>query len=110
MKKYYGDEGARHYARKFYSSSTWTKRSKAYREKHPFCERCLAKGYLEPSACVHHRIHIDKENYKDYKILLNEENLEALCTNCHAKEHARHKAVFEFKEDGTLMETYEKEK
>ena len=50
MKKYYGSEatktGARNYARKFYSSKAWEKKSKAYRKAHPLCERCLKKRYL----------------------------------------------------------------
>lgn len=117
MKKYYGDEGARNYARKFYSSKTWTLRSKAYRERHPYCEMCLERykqGKIEfdevnPVTCVHHKIHINKENYKDYRILLNESNLIGLCDQCHAKQHSKQRLYFDFNEDGSLISDYELE-
>lgn len=109
MKRYYGDEGARNYARSFYSGKTWRVKSESYRKKHPFCERCLKRGIIEPTSCVHHKIHINKENYRDYKILLNSKNLESLCMNCHAKEHSNEHVEFEFEEDGTLKMNYEKE-
>lgn len=107
MKKYYGSEetkkGARNFARKFYSSKSWEKRSIAFRKMHPLCERCLKKGILTKSTCVHHKEHISEENYQNADILYGEDNLEALCDKCHAEEHSGTKR-FEFDENGQLIE------
>lgn len=107
MKKYYGSEatktGARNYARKFYSSKAWEKKSKAYRKAHPLCERCLKKGIYNRSTCVHHKVHIDQDNYRDIHILFGDSNLEALCDLCHAEEHSKRKPSFEFDENGMLI-------
>lgn len=107
MRKYYGSKeartGARNFARKFYSSKAWEKKSKAYRKEHPLCERCLKRGLFTPSTCVHHKEHITKDNYHDPRVLFNDENLEALCDLCHAKEHSEG-SFFEFSEDGTLID------
>ena len=107
MKKYYGDkEGARNFARKFYSSKAWKSKSKAYRAMHPLCERCLKHGIYSKSTCVHHKEHISRNNQYDWSILLGDENLESLCDDCHAKEHAKHTS-YEFNEDGTLIDNYD---
>ena len=110
MKKYYGSKntktGARNYARKFYSSKSWTAKSKSYRQMHPLCERCLKKGIYEKSTCVHHKKHIDETNYQDAMILFGDDNLEALCDECHAKEHS-HYTGYEFDENGQLIDNYE---
>lgn len=112
MKKYYGAEntkqGARNFARKFYSSKAWTKKSIAYRQIHPLCERCLKKGIFEKSTCVHHKKHIDESNYQDPKILFGDDNLEALCDNCHAREHSDY-VSYRFDEFGRLIDDYEEE-
>lgn len=100
--------GARNFAKKFYKSSAWIKKSKAYRRKHPLCERCLKKGIYTPSQCVHHKIYISRENYKDARITLNDDNLEALCHLCHEREH-NGGIDYEFDEDGSLVCNYERE-
>lgn len=106
MKKYMG-EGARNYAQKFYGSKSWRTKSLNYRKAHPLCERCLKRGLYVPSECVHHKIHINKHNYHDWKILLDDDNLEALCNECHAKEHSG-QTTFEFSADGSFMGVIEK--
>lgn len=103
------EKGARWYARKFYSSRAWERRSKSYRQAHPLCERCMKKGRIEPSTCVHHIIHINKQNYKDAEILFNDNNLEALCDKCHYEEHHGNGTSFSFAPDGTLIDDYESE-
>lgn len=114
MKKYYGSPetqtGARNFARKFYSSKAWEKKSKTYRKNHPLCVRCLKKGLYTRSTCVHHKIHISEDNFRDPQILFGDANLEALCDDCHAKEHSKHKVEFEYDENGTLISnTWEEE-
>ena len=45
-------------------------------------------------------------NQYDWNILLGDDNLEALCDDCHAKEHAKCTS-YEFDEDGTLIDNYD---
>ena len=73
------------------------------RKAHPLCERCLKKGIYTRSTCVHHKVHIDQDNYRDIHILFGDSNLEALCDLCHAEEHSKRKPSFEFDENGMLI-------
>lgn len=43
------------------------------------------------------------DNFQNQRILFGDENLEALCDLCHAKEHSKGD-FFEFSEDGTLID------
>lgn len=117
MKKYYGADitkqkkkGARNYAKEFYSGKTWRLKSKSYRKAHPLCERCLKRGIYKRAECVHHRKHIDESNYTNPHVLLDDSNLESLCSDCHAKEHSQTTTVFyEYDDEGRLID-YTKEK
>lgn len=72
----------------FYTSREWEMVRRQYLQKvNGLCERCKAKGLYEPAKIVHHKIYLSKENYKDPSIALNFDNLEALCQDCHNKEH-----------------------
>ena len=74
--------------REFYSSKQWTQCAIAYRQsKQGLCERCLKKGLIVPCDEVHHKIRLTKENINNPQISLNFDNLEALCSECHDKEH-----------------------
>lgn len=108
-KKYYGNQGARHFAKAFYASGLWRNKSESFRNTHPLCERCLKKGLYEPSTCVHHKIHISVENYQDPAILYGDDNLEALCDKCHYVEHHGSTIEYDFNEDGSLILDYEEE-
>lgn len=110
MKKYYGakitkQKGARNFAKEFYAGKTWRIKSKTYRKLHPLCERCLKRGIYKKAECVHHKIHIDENNYMDQQILLNDSNLESLCGDCHAKEHSHGTTIYyEYDENGKLID------
>lgn len=72
----------------FYRRKQWQECRNAYMHKvNGICERCYAKGHLRPADIVHHKIHLTPENYRDPSISLNFENLEALCFECHNREH-----------------------
>lgn len=72
----------------FYKTQRWVKCRGAYLNRvGGLCERCLAKGEYNPAEIVHHKIHLNRSNYKDEAIAYNFENLEALCFDCHNKEH-----------------------
>lgn len=47
----------------------------------------MAKGLIVPADEVHHKIRLTKENINEPSIALNFDNLEALCEQCHDKEH-----------------------
>ena len=67
----------------FYSGKAWRHVRKAYMtSKHYQCERCGG-----PASIVHHRIPITAANVNDVNVTLSWSNLEALCLECHNKEH-----------------------
>lgn len=66
------------------------------------CERCGNVAKI-----VHHKKYLTKENINDPSVTLNFENLEALCQDCHNKEHhgsygaTRYDVMFD--EDGDVI-------
>lgn len=75
------------YAKSFYKGKRWKKVRRAYlKSVHGICERCGM-----PATMVHHRDYITPDNINDISVILNFENLEALCSDCHNKEHHKHK-------------------
>lgn len=74
--------------RQFYNSKQWKEvRAQYKKSKQGLCERCLAKGYIVPADEVHHKTRLTRDNINDYSVSLNFDNLEALCSDCHTKEH-----------------------
>lgn len=72
----------------FYTSRKWHDCRVAFlKTRQGLCERCLKKGLIVPAEEVHHKIRLSKDNVNDPKISLNFDNLEALCIECHDKEH-----------------------
>ena len=69
--------------KKFYNSKQWRTLANAYMMSHSYqCERCGRIGTQ-----VHHKIYISTE--EGWNKRFDEDNLEALCTKCHNKEHGR---------------------
>ena len=92
--------------RRFYKSAAWEACRNAYLcSVGHFCERCKAKGIYEPARIVHHKIYLTEDNYHDPSISLNFENLEALCLDCHNKEHygSKIEARYTIGKDGELI-------
>ena len=91
--------------RSFYKSKAWENTRALYLQKvNHLCERCLKDGRLRPARIVHHKIYLTEANYKDPTISLSFENLEALCQDCHNKEHYGEKKVERWKfENGELI-------
>lgn len=58
--------------------------------QHPLCECCLENGIVTPAVDVHHKIPWDSGLTEESKwlLLLNVDNLQSLCKNCHYKIHA----------------------
>jgi 5-methylcytosine-specific restriction endonuclease McrA len=94
---------AREFAKKFYHTQAWKKTREAYiKSVGGLCERCLAKGLIVPATMVHHKIYISPENINDTSVTLNWDNLEALCTDCHAEEHAKESKRYKVDEFGRV--------
>ncbi|NLI22273.1 MAG: HNH endonuclease [Clostridiales bacterium] len=79
------------WARGFYTSQAWIVNSKAYiASQHGECERCRAAGVEGSVAKIaHHKIYLTSDNIHDPRITMAWDNLEALCQDCHNKEHHR---------------------
>lgn len=79
---------AREFAKAFYATQVWRDTREAYKKsKGGLCERCLRKGLIRPAEMVHHKVYITEENINDPRVVLNWDNLEALCNECHLQEH-----------------------
>lgn len=79
---------AKAYAESFYKSNTWKQcRANYLKSVGGLCERCLSRGLFVPAVIVHHKQYISEQNINDPSITLNHNNLEALCRECHRKEH-----------------------
>lgn len=64
----------------------------------------------EPAKIVHHKRWLNRDNINDTDITLNWDNLEALCQDCHNKEH--HKSAprlrYRFDADGGIIPPMQK--
>lgn len=92
--------------KRFYSSKRWRKCRDNYLSEHPLCERCAMAGIASVAEHVHHIKELDDFTVDDPMIALNPDNLEALCFDCHNKEH--HAAVevgedYYFDNDGNIV-------
>lgn len=78
---------AKDFALAFYRSKAWLDCRKAYISSvYGLCEGCNdgTQGRV-----VHHKILLTKDNICDPYISLNGDNLEYLCTDCHASRHSK---------------------
>ncbi len=94
------------WAKKFYTSKAWRQNSRAYLESvNGLCERCRAAGRLVPAVIVHHRIHLTPTTINDPAYSMAWSNLEALCQDCHNKEHFLQQTEqrYAFAADGSLL-------
>ena len=79
---------ARSIPHSFYTSKQWIQTQKSYMERASgLCEECLLLGRLSSAKIVHHRIHLNLDNYQDPKIAYGFDNLEAVCIDCHNRIH-----------------------
>lgn len=73
--------------KKAYSSTEWRKIRNTYIKQHPLCEECLSKGRITPAQDVHHIKSPFKTGEINWNLLLDYDNLQALCKQCHAEHH-----------------------
>ena len=89
------------WAEAFYLSKAWEQCRDAYLEsQHGICERCG-----EPAKICHHRTWLTRENINNPYTTLCWDNLEALCQDCHNKEHHKNKPKlrYSFDEEGNIL-------
>jgi len=94
---------AKPYTNGFYTSKAWLECRDSYmRTQDYICERCS-----KPALIVHHKEYITPDSINDPSVTLNHNNLEALCQDCHNKEHFKHAGVLRedvmFDEFGNLV-------
>lgn len=83
------------WAKRFYLSAAWIHTRAAYLMAHDYlCERCG-----EPARIVHHKRYITRNNIDDTDITLSWNNLEALCQDCHNKEHHKRASTLRYRFD-----------
>ncbi len=76
------------FAKGFYKSQAWKDCRAAYvKSVGGLCEICLSKGLYRPGVIVHHIVHITPDNIKDPDVVLNWNNLQLVCRDCHALVH-----------------------
>ena len=87
---------------RFYKSKRWEACRRVVMERaHWLCERCGA-----PAVVAHHRVYLTEENVTDPRISLNPDLIEALCYDCHNKEHFKPSTTprgLAFDRDGNLV-------
>ena len=72
----------------FYKTARWRACRDAYLQTQDYlCERCRMQGHRVPAVIVHHKIYLNRQNIKDPAVAYGFKNLEALCLDCHNKEH-----------------------
>lgn len=75
----------------FYNDIRWKRLRNWYMREHPLCEECFKKGISTPSTDCHHiKPFLRGKTVEDkWNLLLDEDNLIALCEECHHDIHVR---------------------
>lgn len=71
-----------------YQNTAWRKLRDTYMHQHPICEKCLKQGKITPATDVHHIRSPFQHGEINYNLLLDYDNLMALCKDCHGNIHA----------------------
>lgn len=96
---------AQPWAKSFYNSRQWAQVRDYVMMRDRFT--CVKCG--RPAQEVHHKTHLSRENIFDPKITLNPDNLQALCRDCHFRQHEEDAGRgdagqgFRFDENGQLV-------
>ena len=94
------------WAKQFYAGVAWLDcRESFLQSKGYLCERCKTNGDINIATIAHHRTYLTRENINDPNTTLAWDNLEALCQDCHNREH--HVTVrsprYKFDDGGVLL-------
>jgi 5-methylcytosine-specific restriction protein A len=74
--------------RKAYNNTAWRKLRDLYMHEHPICEECLKKGKITAAEDVHHKRSPFRKGEINYGLLMDYDNLMAVCKECHGEIHA----------------------
>lgn len=72
---------------KAYNSTAWRKLRLSYMKQHPVCEECLKNGKVTAADSIHHKKSPFRGNDVNWTLLLDPDNLESICRECHARIH-----------------------
>ena len=78
---------SREMRRKAYNNTEWRKLRDTYIKEHPLCEDCLNEGKVVPAEDIHHIRSPFQNGECNKALLLDYNNLMALCKQCHNKRH-----------------------
>lgn len=101
-----GERDLKAWAEWFYNSDAWRACREAFlQSKGYLCERCSTPDDPVAAKIAHHKTYLTKVNINDPYITLSWDNLEALCQDCHNKEHhrAERRKRYAFDEAGNLI-------
>lgn len=75
----------------FYNSTEWKRKKKVILiSQHHECQRCKERGQYKRARTVHHKKYLRIRP----DLALDDDNLEAICDECHYDEHHRRKPGF----------------
>lgn len=82
-----------------YRTAEWEKvRQYVIQRAHGLCEECLRQGRIEAGVDVDHIVPLNDQNWKDWDVAYNPDNLQLLCRQCHAEKHRRDSGLSRFVE------------
>lgn len=83
------DTDMRNLRQKAYQNTKWRKMRDTYMHEHPICEECLKQGKVTPAEDIHHKRSPFQKGEVNWNLLLDYNNLEAVCKDCHGRIHAK---------------------
>lgn len=86
---YHSNTDMRKLRQQAYNTTQWRQTRETYLKQHPLCEECLNKGKVTPASSVHHIDSPFKTGEINYHLLLDFDNLMAICHECHGEHHAK---------------------
>lgn len=86
---YHSDTDMRQLRQSAYNTTAWRQTRETYLKQHPLCEDCLSKGKVTPATSVHHIKSPFKGGEINHHLLLDFDNLMAICHQCHGEHHAK---------------------
>lgn len=86
-----------------YKKAEWLRvRRYVIERAHGLCEECLRQGRIQAGVEVDHVVPLDEENWQNWDIAYNPENLQLLCRDCHNLKHGRISSLQRFVEPAPI--------
>jgi 5-methylcytosine-specific restriction endonuclease McrA len=101
-----GECKLKHWAERFYNSAAWEDTRVAFlQSKGYLCERCSTNDNPTIAKIAHHVTYLTQANITNPIVTLSWDNLEALCQECHNREHKRgeRKPRYKFDDAGNVI-------